>query len=338
MSLKRNAHSWCSYSVDDRCPSYSNPERHGVRDVVSHECIEDVDDVVELSDGHCYSISSLREWFHAPSRKQTGDTMKMLRSNTDFQDEDYDRIGVDKRDIVNTEEDDDEGSEDYDDYEYEYQEFEEEFLEAIRSGNLTRIEDILQIHSFNPAFNYNEAIINASLYGQLGIVQRLLQERDRGVDPSDLPIQVASFKGHLAIVERLLQEPDVDPSAEDNYPIRFASVSGHLDVVERLLQEQIVDPSARDNYAIQSASRYNPLAVVDRLLQERDRGVDPSADDNLAIREASLHGHLAIVERLLQEPDVDPSARDNEAIRWASENGHSHIVRVLENAIQQRQR
>ena len=50
------------------CKPYTNPDRHGVRDMIDGECIEDVNDVIQASDGHCYRKSSLKEWYETSQR------------------------------------------------------------------------------------------------------------------------------------------------------------------------------------------------------------------------------------------------------------------------------
>jgi hypothetical protein len=204
--------------------------------------------------------------------------------------------------------------------------------------------------SVDPSIGRNYAIRAASGFGNLAVVDRLLQ--DSRVDPSDFyndAIIIASKNSHLAVVERLLQEPierGIDPTADSNNAIRMASHDGRLAVVDRLLQDSRVDPSDEDNYAIRMASRYGNLAVDsatawrnNRLLQ--DTRVDPSDEDNEAIRMASRNGHLAVDsatawrnKRLLQEPwdpRVNPSANYNEAIRMAYRDGcHAVVNRLLQ--------
>jgi surface antigen len=184
-----------------------------------------------------------------------------------------------------------------------FKEPENMFIVALRIGNATMVDLLLQDSRVDPSVNSNLAIQKASEYGHLSVVERLLQ--DSRVDPSasnNWAIGYASLNNHLAIVERLLQDPRVDPSMNHNAVIVYASRNGHLSVVERLLQDNRVDPSDYTNYAIRCASKNGHLAVVNRLLQ--DPRVDPSDYSNYAIKGAIEKGHHAVAERLLQDPRV----------------------------------
>jgi ankyrin repeat protein len=202
-----------------------------------------------------------------------------------------------------------------------------EFVIVLASlfGNLEIVERLLQDERVDPSALNNYAIRSAAEYGHLAVVDGLLQ--DKRVDPSarnNAAIRSAAKNGHLAVVDRLLQDGRVDPSALNNYAIRSAAENGHLAVVDRLLRDARVDPSAYNNGAIRDAAKNGHLAVIDRLLQ--DERVDPSAVYNKAIRSAAENGHLAVIDRLLQDERVDPSAVYNTAIRDAAENGHLAVV------------
>ena len=209
-----------------------------------------------------------------------------------------------------------------------FKEPENMFIVALRIGNATMVDLLLQDSRVDPSVNSNLAIQKASEYGHLSVVERLLQ--DSRVDPSasnNWAIRAASSNGHLSVVERLLQDSRVDPSASNNWAIGYASLNNHLAIVERLLQDPRVDPSMNHNAVIVYASRNGHLSVVERLLQ--DNRVDPSDYTNYAIRCASKNGHLAVVNRLLQDPRVDPSDYSNYAIKGAIEKGHHAVAERL---------
>ena len=182
------------------------------------------------------------------------------------------------------------------------------FRNAVQYGNVEWM-DILILAGVDTTAKNNEAIVLASKYGHLSIVDRLLQ--DPRADPSadgNYAIRSASENGHLPVVDRLLQDARVDPSAEGNQAICAASRNGHLSIVNRLLQDKRVDPSANVNIALQLASSGGHLHVVNRLLQD-DR-VDPSTHDNSAINSANYHRHFLVVERLLQDERVISTLKD----------------------------
>ena len=98
----------------------------------------------------------------------------------------------------------------------------------------------------DPSEQNNEAIIWASEYGRVKVVELLL--KDKRVDPSaqdNKAIIWASLRGHVQVVKLLLKDPRVDPSAKNNRAIKLASGNGHVDVVELLLKDKRVDPSAQ---------------------------------------------------------------------------------------------
>jgi hypothetical protein len=82
------------------------------------------------------------------------------------------------------------------------------FTQAIASGNIKEVSELLQDGRIDPSECNNAAIRMASFHNHLAIVNLLLQ--DSLVDPSDRnnsAIGSASRNGHLAVVDRLLQEP-----------------------------------------------------------------------------------------------------------------------------------
>lgn len=61
-------------------------------------------------------------------------------------------------------------------------------------------------------------------------------------------IVVASSYGHLLVVERLLQDTRIDPSAYKSYAAVLAAQNGHVAVVDRLLEDPRVDPAGAIKY------------------------------------------------------------------------------------------
>ncbi len=84
-----------------------------------------------------------------------------------------------------------------------------------------------------------------------------------------MAIILASLYGHIAIVNRLLQDNRVDPGDGDNYAIIIASQKGYLTVVNRLLQDKRVNPTDLNNAAISEANHNGHLEIVKILLKDR---------------------------------------------------------------------
>ena len=183
----------------------------------------------------------------------------------------------------------------------------------------------------DPSKENNKAIIQASDFGYLNVVNRLLED-DR-VDPSDLENEAiiqASAEGHLNIVDRLMQDDRVDPSDQYNMAIIHASRFGYLDIVNRLLMDPRVNPSTQENSAIIQASQKGHQNVVDRLM--KDDRVNPSDRNNAAIIQASSEGFVDIVGRLLQDDRVDPSDQRNKSLIEAAKNKHENVIyRLLQD-------
>ena len=97
MSQKRDrppSEPWCQYELDDengeKCPAYDE-DHPGVFDNIALKCIDDIDDVMEASDGHCYSKTSLREWYRESSKNRLfhpDHSVKLPASNIPFRDTD----------------------------------------------------------------------------------------------------------------------------------------------------------------------------------------------------------------------------------------------------------
>ena len=102
-----------------------------------------------------------------------------------------------------------------------------EFNEAIINNNVKIIKKLLNDKDFDPSYDENEPIHNASSLGQIEIVKLLLN--DKRVDPSDYnnhAIRISSVNLHIEVVEELLKDKRVDPSAESNYSIISSFLSG----------------------------------------------------------------------------------------------------------------
>jgi len=91
------------------------------------------------------------------------------------------------------------------------------------------------IREFNPGDYNNEAIIRASKYGHLTVMEKLL--KDSRVDPS--------AQNNSAIIQTI----------ESEIPYHEVSEAQKLEVIEILLQDPRVDPSVNNNQAIIKASR-----------------------------------------------------------------------------------
>ncbi len=87
-----------------------------------------------------------------------------------------------------------------------------DFIRAVQSGDLNLVNEFIE-RGLNPAANDNSPIVHASEFGQLDIVNRLLE--DPRVDPTvdhNIAIDNAAGNYHWNVVRRLLDEPRVKRS------------------------------------------------------------------------------------------------------------------------------
>jgi WD40 repeat protein len=173
----------------------------------------------------------------------------------------------------------------------------EQFFEAIRTGNANDVRELLQNNQVNPAANDNIAI------------------------------GVAAGSGYMAIVRLLVADRRVDPFANDNNAINVASEQGHEDVAQYLrairrarrdqrpggLVDQMIERGLMSIVTPEPAHQYNDvyelldavnsgnISEVNRLLQPEQ--IDPSDIENVdhvLIRQAARSGNLAILNALLE--------------------------------------
>jgi hypothetical protein len=106
MSKRERDPDWCPYNQNDvdpstgeKCPPF-DMDRHGVFDEAgSHECIENVNDVVQMSDGVCYSKSSLRQWYESSKQRFPQKTVVLPRTRKAFDVTDVEKLDIQDEDV-----------------------------------------------------------------------------------------------------------------------------------------------------------------------------------------------------------------------------------------------
>lgn len=120
-------------------------------------------------------------------------------------------------------------------------------------------------------FKDNELLNWACRHGHLDIVQTLLSDSKRGVDPAiqgNGALLLAVEGGHLDVVQHLLMDTRVDPGDSHNYVICGAAEKGHLEVVRVLMHHPKVDPSDNKNAALLEALKNGWSEIVELLLTD----------------------------------------------------------------------
>jgi ankyrin repeat protein len=199
-------------------------------------------------------------------------------------------------------------------------------LRASIGGHLEVVK-VLAENGADPKADSNEALIMASHYGRLNVVQWLVEEKN--VNPSVREFEafkMASRYGNFEVLKWLAGRPEGgNINNWGNSAVVDASHYGKFDVVKWLVDVKGVDANQLDNRAIIGALQNNHLDIV-RWLGDK---VNPSLPNNELIIEASERGYLAIVKWLVDVKGVHPAAPNNEAIIAASKWNHLPVVEYL---------
>ena len=145
---------------------------------------------------------------------------------------------------------------------------EKALLVSIWLGKINITFELLR-RQVDPSSYQNEAIISASEFGSLEIVNRLLEYPQ--VDPSvrsNSALLIAIQRERTSVVERLLQDARVDPNDRNGVCLIIASKNGYTDGVKLLLNDIRTVPLIRDGLAIKLARKYDQRDVLNLLYQD----------------------------------------------------------------------
>lgn len=190
------------------------------------------------------------------------------------------------------------------------------------------------------ALMFPETLIAASKYGDLSLVNRLL---DTGADPNTdteegkTPLIFASERGYTDIVKLLLSKgkanPNTTSTSTGNTALIFACRHGYTDVVQALLNAN-ADPNASNNIGETSLmySSFNGHTKIVELLLDAEADVNAIDEDEMtALIGASEKGYTNIVDLLLGA-GADSNASNefgSTPLTMASKLGHTKIVKLL---------
>jgi len=186
---------------------------------------------------------------------------------------------------------------------------------SIMSGNSTLVMKFL-----NAGAKADDAIIYASEYGHLDMVEMLMQ---RGANPrikNGMALVVASTCGYLDVVEFLVVA-GVSVATSDNDPIIGASANGHLPVVEYLFNNDANIEIGNNSPARVSAMNGH----LDVLLYILDHSTN--ADIDVLLRIAAGYGHIDIVKHLVENCNATNGIA--RAIEYAQKGNFANIVEYL---------
>lgn len=211
----------------------------------------------------------------------------------------------------------------------------EEFLEAVRKGDVAKVEEMLRIDPARAAARDPDgvsAILLGTYYRQPRVVEALLERGPK------LDLYEASAVGNLARVKELVEEKPnlVNSYSPDGFmPLGLAAFFGHGAIVQFLLRRkaEVNLPSKNDLRLapLHSAVANGDIAIVKLLL---GRGADVNARQAggyTPLHEAALQGRAEMVKLFLYK-EADTAAESDEgktALDLASERGQKEVAELL---------
>jgi hypothetical protein len=207
-----------------------------------------------------------------------------------------------------------------------------ELLEAIRAGNKTAVDGLLQQEPALLLFkapNGSSVILLGTYYGHPELTEVFVKHGAK------LDVFEASATGNLAAVRQLVQS---DPlavnsfAADGFYPLGLAAFFGHREIVQFLLEHgadvHLAARNAQRVTALHAAVARRDVETVRMLLKH---GADPNARQEkgfMPLHEAAANGEEAIA-RLLIEHGAQVHARTDDGKTphdLATERGRRQIA------------
>jgi ankyrin repeat protein len=211
----------------------------------------------------------------------------------------------------------------------------DEFLDAIQKGNLSKINQLL---ATNPALasskakNGVSAILLALYYGHQDIAQAIAAKK------GGLDIFEASVLGKLEQVKNLIGQDRalVDTYSPDGFtPVALAAYLGQKSVTEYLIENganvNAIAKNATGFTALTGAVANNHVEIA-KILVKRGANVNHRYEGGVSpLMEACLNGNLELVNFLL-ENGADPTAKTKDEktpLTFAKEKNHGEVVESL---------
>lgn len=163
-------------------------------------------------------------------------------------------------------------------------------------------------------------LVKAAKHNQLGKINFILTYFPQIINKRDseglTALITATVYGRMPIVERLLKVPGIDVNADDKEKgtaLIAAVFNNHPAIMERLLQVSGININAQNNdgsTALIMAIEYNRTAIAERLLQVPTINVNAQDTEGFnALMHAVFKGDMAIVKKLLQISDINVNGR-----------------------------
>ena len=232
-----------------------------------------------------------------------------------------------------------------------------ELIRAATKDNIVTVKRLLKQRKKVP-FDVNFSTTKFKVYGQHDHNRSIHLRSGEGADFTNALMMACEYS-FIGIVNRLLMEKDIDINKQFNEnnnngetALFAACQSNNLQIVNRLLQEKAIDINLATNFITTEQGRpgffgINPLLmasymghvrVVDRLLQEKGTiNINQSTEHGIdALMMACQQGHSKVVKRLLREidtiEDINRQSEAGTALSIAKQFRHKAIVRMLKSA------
>ena len=206
------------------------------------------------------------------------------------------------------------------------------------------------LYYLNIRDSHSNALLWASLHGDINVVRRLL---DQGADVNTNSVrawehcvlpETVTKGGKTALMNSLQREVSTGHSfGNAPSPLMYAAAGGYTDIMELLIQHgadlrcNTVNEANTNGYSrlchrtpiMMAADRGHP-AAVEVLLRHGVNINTPLVRCNTPLSLAVMHGRLEVVRTLLAYGvDVNVSRRAGSPLMKAARGGHLEVVRVL---------
>ena len=145
----------------------------------------------------------------------------------------------------------------------------ENFNQAIKNNNASKIKILLKNSNFDPSYSNNYAFRISCINGYTPIVKLLL--KDSRIKPTDFNhlFGIVCGNGKQEIVRLFLKDKRVKVKEGKTFCIQNAAQNGHFNTVKILLKDKRIDPSDDHNTAIRLAYANNYFNIVKLLWKEQ---------------------------------------------------------------------
>jgi len=232
-------------------------------------------------------------------------------------------------------------------YENEFDDDLVPFLRAVRSGDYSAVQRMIEKGSDVNLIQRGEGtpLTMAIRHEEDGITKLLLEkgaDPNLGTDSDGYPLWMAARNGDMALVKMLLEAgADVNTKFPgDGSALIQACKQGHLKMVQFLAENKadVNMPVRGDGNPLIMASRGGYLSIVTYLVSKGAEVNNEVKGDETPLINASEQGHLQTVEFLVEngadvnkecKEEVDGKIRVRTALKMAKMKGHDEVVTYL---------